>query len=383
MLAADDKRAAAEVITRFPGPASRPHRTGESRPPRNGGGPFIYRATFFDNVRINQAAPSGPGDQILIDDVDVMHVDFLLKQSGSEPTTRSAVNQPESATQPTGIASEPSPASQPGAAEGTGAPQSAATRPATQPAEQPVFVHWTGILRITPLQGSPPVPLKPGDSAVTMLGAPISIHRVDPRQQGVEDVACARLLYQTAGEKVWLDKSDAAPQILINKFPAKTAKDQRVTQLISTGQVEYSRGEQMALIIGQGDAHVPLEAQGTEKDLRMDAAWTREARFDFTDAEEGGQAAIRFGHLEGDVDVKHPRMALKSQSLDLLFDQTVKPIGPTTMPIAPRDGEAPVRLSSPKSTEPGADQLSPSTRGSRCPRRPNRKSAKPNRRCAR
>lgn len=283
----------------------------------------IYRASFSDNVRINQLDPDGKGDQIRIDHVDRMDVNFLMKESNSASATQPAPVAPaQSATQPQPAAIRPAPASQPAA-------------PAPQK-EPPMFIHWTGTLRITPEGSTPPVPLQPGDSSVLLTGAPVNVHRVDAKSRETEDVHCATVLYATTGERVWLGKSPACPQILIDKFPAAGAKEQEATHLVSLGEVEYAGTDGKAVLIGPGNALVPLEPDPKTPHPQLNAAWTKQANFDFSPGAAGKQSSITSGHFEGDVDVRHPKLTLQSQSLDLLFDPAAKSIatGSTNRPTS-------------------------------------------------
>jgi hypothetical protein len=54
------------------------------------------------------------------------------------------------------------------------------------------------------------------------------------------------------------------------------------------------------------------------------AAWTREGRLRFKNG-LGGDMTFDRAEFEGDVDVRHPQLALKSQQLALLFEEQVKP----------------------------------------------------------
>jgi hypothetical protein len=271
----------------------------------------IYRATFYDNVRINQPDAQGKGNQFQITNVDWMTVDFLMKQSSAAPAT-----QPTEASAPV-----PAPAaSQP-------ATSSPAATPATQPQapkEPPIYVHWTGVLKITPVATTPLVPLQPGDSAVLLTGVPVKVHRVDPKGQGTQDIRSATVLYATAGDRVTLGKSDAFGQIFVDQAPGASAKVHDPTHLISWGSVQYSRGDGKedgkALLIGRGTAEVPLEPDAKTPHPTLRAAWAKQAAFDFTPESAGRQAAVKFGRFEGDVAIDHPKLALRSQALDLLFD---------------------------------------------------------------
>ncbi|HEY2588929.1 MAG TPA: hypothetical protein VGI81_24510, partial [Tepidisphaeraceae bacterium] len=314
MLAAADKEVIPQVLTHHPAPQTRPQTAADAHPSRPTMPP-IYRASFFNNVRINQPAPNGNGDQILIDNVDRMDVDFLMKQSSAVPATQPGAAAP--------AASQPAPATAPAAV--------AEAPPATQPAapkEPPIYVHWTGVLRVTPLQSAPLVPLEPGDSSVLLTGVPVKVHRVDPKGQGTDDIRSATVLYATAGDQVTLGKSDAFPQIYVDQRPAASAKSHDPTHLISWGQIQYSRGDGKeggkTLLTGRGSAQVPLEPDPRTPHPRLDAAWTKQAEFDFTPESDGRQPTVTFGRFEGDVDIRHPKLTLRSQTLDLLFDPPTK-----------------------------------------------------------
>jgi hypothetical protein len=320
MLASTAKNGPGQVLEHFPGPATK--RAGDSNASHVSSLPVIYQASFYDNVRINQPQADGKGDQILIEHVNRMDVDFVMKQSSPGSTTRPSPDTQPSTTQPSATTFPTTEAVTDN--EPDMVAEVAAIAPASQPAvakEPPIFVHWTGVLRITPLKtDSPPVPLAPGDSSVLLVGTPMTIHRIEPKQQGTEDIRCASVLYQTSGEKVWLGKSEQIPQIEVTKFPAASAREQAPTRLLSTGSVQYSRADAKAIMRGPGNAEVPLDPDERDKHPLLRAAWVKQAEFDFTQSQGDKQPFVRQGHLEGDVDVKHPRLALRSQVLDLLFD---------------------------------------------------------------
>jgi hypothetical protein len=280
----------------------------------------IYHATFFNAVVVDQADPEGKvslicmpwylTNQVHLDHADRMDIDFLMKQSATAP-----------ATQPASTMAAQQPATAPAAST------PAAPAPAAAPkTEAPIFIHWTGPLRITPAQSPPPIPLQSGDSMVVLVGEPVKIHRVEPKRQGFEDVKCARVLYATTGQKVWLDHSETSPTIYIDKTPGQAAKEQEPTHLKSSGQVAFSRIDSKAILSGVGTADVPLEPDPKTPHPMLNAAWTKQAVFNFTPESAGGQTSIQSGHFDGDVDIRHPKFALKSQALDLLFDPPTKKI---------------------------------------------------------
>lgn len=296
----------------------------------------IYHATFFNDVMINQPDPECKlslvcmpwywADQVHISHADQMDVDFLMKQSSPAP-----------ATQPAPVVASATARSTQAAAPATqAATSSASPSPAAAPQkEPPIFIHWSGPLRITPAQSPPPVSLQQGESAVVLVGQPVRLHRIESKGQGAENVQSAKVTYATAGQKVWFDKSPVCPQIKIDKIPAPSAKEQNPTHLVSTGQVEYSRVDSKAVLTGPGKADVPLEPDPKTPHPVLNAAWQRQAEFDFTET-AGKQSSVKFGHFEGNVDIIHPKLALQSQSLDLLFDPPSKSIeaNPTTRPAS-------------------------------------------------
>ena len=312
MLASADPQAAGQVIAP---PASRV--AAPVPAPRAGRSTIVYRASFFENVRINQPDPSGGFDQVLIDNVSQMDVDFRLSNGGT-PSTRPAATSAPSATAP-----DESPALTPETEKDI---KPIETQPARSPATQPapatqIIIHWTGRLFMTPLLTTPWSPLRPGEGAVKLIGFPVHVHRIDPTGGGFEDIRAATALYATGGDHVQLDHSRQFPNIYIDRNPPAAAKDKRQTHLVSTGQIHYARDAQVARCIGKGFADVPMEADGNGPPANLHASWTRLAEFTMGTPAAGSQMALREGHFAGDVDIQHPRMALKSDELVLYFDQ--------------------------------------------------------------
>lgn len=318
MLADASDGAAGQILTHHPRVAKPETPTGPSLARTSAP---VYHATFFNAVTIDEADPEGKvslicmpwylTNQVHLDNADRMDIDFLMKQSTAPP-----------ATQPATASIAPAPAST-APAPVVPAPPAPVAAPRT---EAPIFIHWTGPLRITPAQSAPPIPLQPGDSTVVLVGEPVRVHRVEPKRQGFEDVKCAKVLYATTGQKVWFDHSETSPTIYIDKTPGQAAKEQEPTHLKSAGQVEFSRIDSRAILSGVGKADVPLEPDPRTPHPVLNAAWTKQAVFDFTAESAGGQTSIQSGHFEGDVDIRHPKLSLKSQSLDLLFDPPTKSI---------------------------------------------------------
>jgi hypothetical protein len=318
MLAARDQKSAGEVITSYRPPATEP-KAGKTRSASTG--PVTYRASFFENVRINQLDPTGTFDQLLIDNVNRMDYDFVLKQTGDKPAaTKPAAKAPQSAS---GAA--------PGQTETPDKPvrESSPADQAVTPSEdkqkpQPVYVRWTGMLRITPIASAPYVPLKPGDSAVKLTGAPVLIHRIEPGQQGMEETRSASVLYASSGDNVWLDCSPQFPQTTVDRMPDASLADQRITHLVSMGRVQYSGVLHLARMTGPGNADVPLAREPGSQPTQLHAAWSKLAEFDFSALDAQGQPAVKAGHFQGDVDVNHPRLNLRSQQLDLQFATSLR-----------------------------------------------------------
>lgn len=329
MLADASSDAGIQILTHHP-EVPKSQATAEPHPSRLQSTP-IYHATFFNDVRINQPDPECKlslvcmpwywADQAQIWNADQMDVDFLMKQSSAAPATQPGVAASAAAPSAAPLAT------QPGVPQAQGTPVARASQK-----EPPIYIHWTGPLRITPAQSPPPVPLQPGESDVVLTGQPVKIHRIEPKAEGREKIQSAKVIYATAGETVWLDKSPTCPLVHIEKLPAVSAKEQTPTVLVSQGQVEYSnsRTDPKAILTGPGHATVPLEPDPKTPHPELTADWKKRAEFDFTPDPSGKQSSVKSGRFEGMVHIQHPKLVLNSELLDLLFDPPTKAIGANT-----------------------------------------------------
>jgi lipopolysaccharide export system protein LptA len=326
-----------------------------------------YRATFDDTVTIAQGEPEVSESQVA--EADVMQVEFQPGSKGaatrpaSQPTTkRSAagaktvtpanVVKPAPADAALVPASAPAtaPASRPTLAKGK-SPQS---RPTTGPStDAPLIIRWNGRLRVVPIDDPSEVPpaLKPGESIVHLIGekAPVRLTR-DAMQAW-----CTVADYFSTDGSAQLRKSDKFGPIRLKQMAEATAKGGAQEADIVTQQLNYSGTDRVAVLHGESTAHILLPQQPTTQPTSakataakptskpatqptiaaLDAAWTKIGRLYFAPSTSGA-AAMSFDHaeLEGDVDVKHPQMALRSQKLNLFFEE--KPATrPTTLPAAP------------------------------------------------
>jgi lipopolysaccharide export system protein LptA len=358
-----------------------------SKPDKHGPPP-TYRADFEREVRITQGERGDEEKQMAT--ADNMKVDFLLNQAkpSAQPastgpgTAAAAPALPATAGTPAATTSE-SAANQPAyAAGGPALPDSqgpgqsgsaqpttdpiAATQPATQPSEatEPVNVYWVGKLVVEPNGDLSPGVLQPGQSIVHLLGdaAPVHVTR------DANDVICSRLDYFSPEGNVALYNSPAVPQVVVRQLaggdgvlgaqadPESTPPDDAV---ITSQAINYSAVDHVAVLHGISEAQVQLKADpsdpaGPSKPGMLDLRWQRLAKIYFLNhapaaatASQGNsprqQMQVDHAHFEGDVDLRHPQLALKSQSLDTTFASVPAPTTrPTRDPnsIPAKDGTA-------------------------------------------
>lgn len=292
----------------------------KSRPPSP---PVPYVAYFHDNVRITQGADvQVAGDQ--------MAVDFTMKKEQSAPTT-----QPSSAAGAAGVSAPTAPHNSPQSAKAqTETAAESATvadagkspkSPATQPATEPVIIRWTGLLRMVPAKADRPK-LLPGDSIVDLTGRPVKIRRTVSGQPEGDDIRAARVIYHTTDGSAKLINSEQSPLVMISKI-VKGQVDPSTT--ITTSTLDYAtdvNGRRFAVLTGPGHASAPVQQTQNSKpvpghkavDERLDAHWSRGAKAYFVGRGQDAQT-IEHVDLAGDVDVKHPQLALQSQALSLFF----------------------------------------------------------------
>lgn len=240
------------------------------------------------------------------------------------------------------------PAAQP-AAPAQAAPEPAqapAQPPATQPTaddapQEPITIYWTGKLRITPSVSGPPVGLKPEQAAVQMRGSPVVLTR------GNAVIRCPALTYRTADGGATLHTSEAAPQVEIAQY-ASAARTGEPEMTLYSEWVEFAPQEGIATLGGKSRAEFVADESGVVAEAAGAAAapremarvtWTREGIVRFAEGAPGGdeQSSIESLQLAGDVNVKHPQVALQSQKLWLAL---APPTAAETVGPAAKDTEA-------------------------------------------
>lgn len=262
----------------------------------------------------------------LLDNVQVVQGEETIAVADSIEVHYAARNTPQH-PQPT-----TAPAAQP-AAPAQAAPEPAqapAQPPATQPTaddapQEPITIYWTGKLRITPSVSGPPVRLKPEQAAVQMRGSPVVLTR------GNAVIRCPALTYRTSDGGATLHTSEAAPQVEIAQYatPARTGEPEMT---LYSEWVEFAPQEGIATLGGKSRAEFVADesaaiaaAAGAEAAPPREMArvtWTREGIVRFAEKAAGGgdeESSIESLQLAGDVDVKHPQIALQSQKLRLAF----------------------------------------------------------------
>lgn len=304
----------------------------------------LYRATFLDEVRIEQSG------QPLVT-ADRMFVDFLMEQErpATQPASAPATGPATAAALAEARAAKPAPATAPAAAPAsepvTGAEHAprrttrlagaqpttlATTEPAGDGAESdaPIIVYWTGKLIIQPLTESAEV-IAPGEEIITLegTGAPVIA------RQSNSEIRCAALTYRTQDGTMIAEQGEKIPLTL-------TTLDARGTPTtIRTAELNYSRPRQMALLRGKGSTEMPAQADGT----MLKADWAKTCKIYFTPDEEG-RSSVDHAEMEGDVHVLHPQFKLRSDLLDLSFE--------TTRAARRNPATAPARTAQASATEP-------------------------------
>ncbi|HWE02388.1 MAG TPA: hypothetical protein VG326_08240 [Tepidisphaeraceae bacterium] len=315
MLAATDKASAVNAARSAPNPPLK------TKPPSP---PVPYLATFYDNVRIVQ------GEEALIT-AERMDVDFTTRKDAPPPAGAPSVTGHESATRPAGATVRPP--AQPGVpapARPQSAAQKSAGKPAaTQPGPPPVVIYWTGKLAMFPAKGNRPAAAA-GDAIVELTGKPVNIRRSPPAPQEGDAVQAARVVYHTGDGSVKLFNSPSAPKVIINKI-VNGKIDPQTT--VTTDTLDYAidaNGRKFAVLTGPGHALAPVESSAEKQsknkkpsDQKMDVRWTRGAKVYFAANGQNDQA-VEHMDLAGDVDVKHPQLAMQSQALSLFFEPAPK-----------------------------------------------------------
>ena len=170
-------------------------------------------------------------------------------------------------------------------------------------------------------------------------------------------VRCASADYYSADGAVAVHNSPQFPQVVMTQTPAPPApgesRPRGQDSVITTENLVYSGLTREAVLTGKGSASLAMNKAGdpgaaqpapgapppAEKPPeRLEARWARSAVLNFAAGPKDQHDAMAIEHavLTGDVDVKHPQLALKSQALDLYFDPAAPARRkPTTAPADP------------------------------------------------
>jgi hypothetical protein len=321
-LAAGDKVTAAR--------AAKDARTGKAKklpqPP--------YRASFDHDIRVSQGVMNQ--SEVELAQADELHLEF--QPSGRGSTTRPSTTQP-SATRPTAVVDVPATApTPPAAADNAPRPTKPGTTraAATRPAAEPLIVRWTGKLRVTPIvpgETFTGTAMKPGESVLRLVGTnlPVRLRRENGR------VECARADYFSADGSVAMFGSEKFGNVVMRQMPDPAAGDRGST--IVTESMHYNGLSRVATLHGVGHANMALPAtrpaSGPAAPTQpavaqtLDARWSRMGQLFMKEGLAGSMTFDR-AVFQGDVDVRHPQMALKSQSLDLQFEDRAVPASVAT-----------------------------------------------------
>jgi hypothetical protein len=272
----------------------------------------IYRASFYDNVRVLQSEEQ-------IAKADVMHVDFAMEQKSDATTkpatapttapakaraTRRPGRRPPARTTPLRNPTPPlkvdpvSPPQTP-AQHATSGP--ATTRPEN---EQPITILWTGPLRVTPADSQvidPPTPQKPN---ITLIGQPVVLTQKGGR------IDCASMLYRSGDGALILKNSGNIPEVTMRDAGGA---------VLYTPLIEYGGTGQPAVLHGASRAELPRKSDDPNApDILTRMQWSRTCRLYFI-GENADQMAIDRAEFDGDVQINDPQLRGRSDSLAAAF----------------------------------------------------------------
>ncbi len=331
MLAAADKRAAGDAINLDP----KARRARSDRKPSRGATttsksePPLYHATFFENVRIEQSGK-------VLATAEQLHVHMLQgdRKPQTRPTSAATASTTEQSEMKPASSSYEEPSRVQGAMNSTGPaaapvqrPRNVSTSPSSQPAQAPIVVTWTGKLRITPDPTVPVRPIAPGSAAIRLMGAPVVLNAEGNQAQ------CGEAIYFTDDDSAILRASERIRVVTLR--PLDEA-DRAAGAVVVAQSAAYSPADHSATLTGPGHAIFPTdprpsnrgESDPTSREAKMaNARWSKWCKLHFGGDRQ--KATIQKVALAGDVDVQHPLLGLKSQALQLEFDEASPQSGPS------------------------------------------------------
>jgi hypothetical protein len=248
----------------------------------------VYRATFYGGVHVTQS------DQPLAVS-DTMQIDFKSQDENENPPANAAA--PQTSDQPKKSAA---PTTRRAVAKSAALAQT--PPPTTQQA--PVIIHWPGKLVVVPLEKDVPK-LEPGQRNIEMISTATPV----VLDHNGSEVQCASFFYGGADDSLVLRSSPAVP--IISMKDANGA-------MVYTPSLKYNGTDKKAYLDGPSHAEVPIQnAQSNSTDL-MKTKWTQSCVLTMA-GENTDQMQIEKANLVGDVDVDHPKLKLKSDTLDVGF----------------------------------------------------------------
>jgi hypothetical protein len=298
--------------------------------------PPLYRAIFHDNVKIVQ------GEEMSVLG-NKMSVDFLMQDQESDKPEKAAKPAPApvpgkagrtTGTRPT-TQMALSPATQPSTHVESQPATRMAMAPATQPAsstqptarrerkpvdenEKPVIITWTGKLVVEPLSVGTETPMKNGDAVIRIDGTPVVA-----TQQG-STIYSGTLTYRTEDQAMLLTPMGPTRPVVL--------KDTKGS-VVETTRLDFFQPKHQAILYGASNALFPQEDESGKPGPPLLAKWTKTCTLYFAGGElasAGGSMNIERAELEGNVDVNHPQIKIKSDALELTFDTSKS--GSTTKP---------------------------------------------------
>jgi len=99
-----------------------------------------------------------------------------------------------------------------------------------------------------------------------LTGSPVLLKRMEAGQQGMTEMRCGTLVYQTNGGKALLDRSDEVPQVIVTRYPRKTRRTREPTRIVSQA-IDYASAEaavdHLAKVTAHGNGHAefPLDPE--------------------------------------------------------------------------------------------------------------------------
>jgi lipopolysaccharide export system protein LptA len=200
---------------------------------------------------------------------------------------------------------------------------------------EPVVVRWSGPLTVVPLETADAPAIKAGDYDLTLSskGAdnPVVLHNLDDKTGKDTVIECAWLLYHSADDGLVVRSSPDVPMIRMSDSDGGT---------FFTPSLVYGGEGKQAVLEGASRAEIPIidEQSGTSQMLK--ANWSQRCVLTLIGADRAN-LSIESAKLSGDVDVDHPSIKLKSDTLQVEFESAP---ASTTKPADGKAGSVPREL---------------------------------------